>query len=113
VIPSDIFENAECRLAMMVDFDAHGSGHMRVISLHVAIVETQCCQSNDCLVSQSIRAYATRDDASISEQRTDVGEICWRPTKLLAGRKQVPEQFSKTDNRSRFRYGIGHARTDA
>ena len=86
------------RLILRVDKDFYCAGRVGGIGLQKIRGKAELLKALLGIVTQPVRANAAGDDAVITKETGDVGEVSWGSAKLLAGRKEVPEQFTQTDD---------------
>jgi hypothetical protein len=81
-------------LTLRVDENFYRAGRMGGIRLEKVGGQAELLKTLLGLLAQSVVANAAGNDAVITEETGDVGEVSRCSAKLLAGGKEVPEQFA-------------------
>ena len=108
-IPGNIFGDLIFGLAIGVDFDFDCAGGMDGIALDAADIEAVGFEVPERFLTEAIIADTAGDDAGVTEESSDVGEIGGSAAELFAFGEKIPEEFAEAydDGAGSFE-GSGH-----
>ena len=108
-IPGDTFGNLIFGLAFGVDIDFYGSSGMNWIALDAADIEAIGFEVPERFLAESIIADTAGDDAGVTEESSDVGEIGGSAAQLFAFGEKIPKEFAEAyDDGAGSFSGSGH-----
>ncbi len=97
-VPGGVCADFVARLTLRVDKNLYRACGMRWIGLQKVCGQAELLKPLLGFLAQSVVANAAGNDAVITEKAGDVGEVGRCSAKLLAGRKEVPEQFAEAND---------------
>ena len=93
-VPGSVVADFVVRLTLRVEEDFYRASTVGGIGLEKIGGQAELLKALLCFLAQRVGANAAGNDAVITKETGDVGEVSRGSAKLLAGGKEVPEQFA-------------------